>query len=227
MFKIILVILLFLFNCSCTKKNVLPDVSKTNQLILEGAKKEIINKTKYNTFLLKNYVKTNYKNGNKCQKSIYPNGDIDPKHGVCTDLVIRALRNADIDLQKDVYNDVKNNLKYFGIKKADWNIDHRRVWMLQKYFKREYINLSTKLTKDNSHWKPGDIIIWDIGSKEHLHIGIISDKRTKKNIPYAIHNMKDIPFIFPGKTVEQNVLSGPKFFGFSVWKWKIIGHYRV
>ena len=31
----------------------------------------------------------------------YPNGDVPPTIGVCTDVIIRALRKVDIDLQKD------------------------------------------------------------------------------------------------------------------------------
>ena len=38
------------------------------------------------------------------QRIPYPNGDIDPEKGVCTDLIIRTLRIAlQFDLQKEVY----------------------------------------------------------------------------------------------------------------------------
>ena len=39
----------------------------------------------------------------------YPMGDVDPKTGVCTDVIIRAYRNLGIDLQKEVHEDMKAN----------------------------------------------------------------------------------------------------------------------
>ena len=33
----------------------------------------------------------------------YPNGDVPPDRGVCTDVVIRAYRKVGIDLQKEVH----------------------------------------------------------------------------------------------------------------------------
>src|ERR1700722_1431414 len=36
----------------------------------------------------------------------YPNGDVPRKKGVCTDVVIRAYRNAGIDLQQLIHNDM-------------------------------------------------------------------------------------------------------------------------
>ena len=62
----------------------------------------------------------------------YPGGDVPRSSGVCTDVVIRALRDArKVDLQKLVHEDMKANFaKYpqlWGLKKPDANIDHRRV----------------------------------------------------------------------------------------------------
>src|ERR1700724_3149221 len=36
----------------------------------------------------------------------YPGGDVDSSRGACTDLVVRALRAAGIDLQRAVHDDV-------------------------------------------------------------------------------------------------------------------------
>ena len=61
----------------------------------------------------------------------YPNGDVPAKTGVCTDVVIRAYRKLGIDLQQEVHEDLKANfsqypnLKKWGLKKPDTNIDHR------------------------------------------------------------------------------------------------------
>src|SRR5687768_9589025 len=61
----------------------------------------------------------------------YPNGDLPPDQGVCTDVVVRALRTAGYDLQKLMHEDMKANFgkypKRYGLSKPDPNIDHRRV----------------------------------------------------------------------------------------------------
>ena len=68
----------------------------------------------------------------------YPGGDVPKEKGVCTDVVIRALREMDIDLQKLVHEDMKKNFskypKRWGLSRPDKNIDHRRVPNLQTFF---------------------------------------------------------------------------------------------
>ena len=70
----------------------------------------------------------------------YPGGDVPEERGVCTDVVIRALRLLDFDLQKEVHEDMKRTFaaypKNWGLKRPDKNIDHRRVPNLQTFFKR-------------------------------------------------------------------------------------------
>ena len=96
---------------------------------------------------------------------------------------------------------------------------------MKTFFKRNWKTLSVNL--DNpAHWQPGDIVIWDIGSKQHLHIGIIGNKNRNDGLPCVIHNMRYVPFVFAGKTIEQDVLEGPELLWISVGKWKIIGHFR-
>ena len=43
----------------------------------------------------------------------YPNGDVPPKTGVCTDVVIRAYRKVGVDLQKEVHEDLKSNFSKY------------------------------------------------------------------------------------------------------------------
>ena len=61
----------------------------------------------------------------------YPNGDVPSHKGVCTDVVIRAYRKLNIDLQKLVHEDMKAHFDLYphkwGLTKTDKNIDHRRV----------------------------------------------------------------------------------------------------
>ena len=133
--------------------------------ILQGAKIEAKNKPTY--------------------KSAYYAGGYPPDNeGVCTDVIWRALKNAGYTLKDMVDKDIKENTnKYLRVAgKPDPNIDFRRVPNLKVYFERNHIVLTTDLTKIEQ-WQPGDIVVF--GSK---HIGIISDKRNEKGIPYLIHN---------------------------------------
>jgi uncharacterized protein YijF (DUF1287 family) len=66
----------------------------------------------------------------------YPNGDVPIKEGVCTDVVIRALRTAlGIDLQRLVHEDMAAHFSSYPTiwqrKSPDSNIDHRRVQNLR------------------------------------------------------------------------------------------------
>lgn len=133
--------------------------------ILQGAKMEAKNKPKY--------------------KSAYYAGGYPPDNeGVCTDVIWRALKNAGYLLKEMVDEDIKNNVKEYPrvAGKPDTNIDFRRVPNLQVYFERNQLVLTTDLSKIQE-WQPGDIVVFGTS-----HIGIISDKRNKKGVPYLIHN---------------------------------------
>ncbi len=81
----------------------------------------------------------------------YPNGDVPSDKGVCTDVVIRAYRKLDIDLQKKVHEDMSAYFslypKIWGLSRTDKNIDHRRVPNLMTFFKRRggrYLSLKNQ-----------------------------------------------------------------------------------
>jgi uncharacterized protein YijF (DUF1287 family) len=141
----------------------------------------------------------------------YPNGDVPAGKGVCTDVVIRAYRNAfNIDLQKEVHEDMKPNFKLYpknwGRKTTDKNIDHRRVYNLMVFFKRK--GLVKPMTKNAVDYKPGDIICWNL-SGGISHIGLVVDKKSPDGKRYLIvHN------IGAGQVIED-----------VLFDWKIIGHY--
>lgn len=137
----------------------------------------------------------------------YPNGDVPAKTGVCTDVVIRTYRKLGIDLQKEVHEDIKAhfsvypNLKKWGLKKPDTNIDHRRVPNLEVFFTRK----GQKLTvSDNpKEYKTGEIVTWMINGKLP-HIGIITHlKSSDGKRPLIVHNigngqvMEDCLFDYP------------------------------
>jgi uncharacterized protein YijF (DUF1287 family) len=68
----------------------------------------------------------------------YPNGDMPPNKGVCTDVVIRAYRLLKIDLQQLVHKDMKANFKLYpkkwGLVQPDKNIDHSRILPYNDYW---------------------------------------------------------------------------------------------
>lgn len=148
----------------------------------------------------------------------FPMGDISPKIGVCTDVVIRSLRNAGIDLQAAIYEDIMlRPEKYPWIRKRDTNIDHRRTKNLNVWFENNSINLSTtKPYNGNKDWLPGDIVIMDTGVRNgtiYDHIGIVGRKR-KNGIPHVI-NLWTI-----GSVIEEMNLLGYSYP-------KVVGHYRI
>ena len=85
----------------------------------------------------------------------YPGGDVPIERGVCTDVVIRALRDAlKMDLQKLVHEDMSAAFskypKIWGLRKPDRNIDHRRVPNLMKYFERRGWSVGVTKNKADS-----------------------------------------------------------------------------
>ncbi len=118
-------------------------------------------------------------------KSAYYAGGYPPAtEGVCTDVIWRALRDAGYTLKDMIDEDISQNVKLYPRVngKPEPNIDFRRVPNLKVYFERNHITLTNDLTQIEE-WQPGDIVAF--GSS---HVGIISDKRNKKGIPYLIHN---------------------------------------
>jgi len=144
----------------------------------------------------------------------YPNGDVDPKRGVCTDVIIRAYRKIGIDLQKEVHEDMTAHFdqypKKWGLKAPNSNIDHRRVPNLMKFFSRHGTELV--ISKNPDDYKPGDIVCWDLGSGI-LHIGIVT-------------NVKQQGLYSSGAfMVLHNIGAGQRFED-CLFSWKIIGHYH-
>lgn len=135
----------------------------------------------------------------------FPGGDIARDRGVCTDVVIRALRDAwGIDLQLAVNRDMKASFgaypKLWGLTKTDRNIDHRRVPNLQTLFAR--IGAELPRSDGPTPYLPGDIVTWMLPGNLP-HIGIVSDRRTADGTPLILHNIgrgaqeEDILFAFP------------------------------
>lgn len=167
--------------------------------------KQAILQTEIKVTYVPEYVKINY-----------PNGDVPSNTGVCTDLVIRSYRGLNLDLQKEVHEDMvknfKNYPKLWKLKAPDANIDHRRVPNLMTFFKAK--NAELKVTKTEADYKPGDIVTWNLQNKNVVsgitHIGIVTNIKSDDGKRYKIaHN------IGAGNQLED-----------MLFDYTIIGHFR-
>jgi uncharacterized protein YijF (DUF1287 family) len=157
--------------------------------IVEGAKQQLQHPAVYNA----SYYSMSY-----------PGGDVPSDRGACTDVVVRALRQAGYDLQKLIRDDMKGHFSDYPRHgaKPDTNIDHRRVPNQRYFFSR--FGKSLGVDKD---WQPGDIVTWKLDSGLD-HTGVLTDSVNGRGLPLVIHNLS--------QTAEEDVLTA----------WKITGHYR-
>lgn len=136
----------------------------------------------------------------------YPMGDVPMEKGVCTDVVIRALREQNIDLQELVHQDMSRNFsvypKRWGLKQPDTNIDHRRVPNLMTYFMRQ------GWAVQDTNYQAGDIVTWELKGNRP-HIGIVSDRKIGDR-PLIIHNI--------GSGTRENDI---------LYRYTITGHFRL
>ena len=123
-------------------------------------------------------------------KISYPMGDVARDVGCCTDVVVRALRNAGIDLQVKMKKDIEARPKaYPHIKKANPNIDHRRVMNMFVYMKKHALAVDTDLESDICHWLPGDLVFFDtLPKKGPDHVGIVAWNLDEGGLPMVINN---------------------------------------
>ena len=131
----------------------------------------------------------------KYKSKYYETGYPDDEYGVCTDVVANGLKGAGYDLKELVNEDIINNKEKYNIEVIDKNIDFRRVRNLDIYLKNNSISLTKELSQIEE-WQGGDIIVF----KDH--IGIISDKRNKKGIPFLIHHANPIQVNYEEDVLE-------------------------
>jgi len=136
----------------------------------------------------------------------FPNGDVTPGTGVCTDLVVRAFRNAGIDLQAEISKDRVSRPsaypKLWDNHKPDRNIDHRRCPNLVVWLKKNAEQLTTNIDAENlkSEWHAGDVVFYVRDGATHpWHVGIVSNKLDKDGMPMIIDS-------FPPHTSESHRL---------------------
>ena len=146
------------------------------------------------------------------QRLDYPEGDIPRERGVCTDVIIRALRDSGWgDLQQKVHEDMRTHFSTYprnwGLSRPDRNIDHRRVPNLQTYLQRTQISLP--VTRNAADYLPGDLVS-SLLPGNLPHIMMVSDRHSIGGIPLVIHN------IGRGTREENALFTHP-----------LTGHYRL
>ncbi len=151
--------------------------------LLIGAKKTVANADAY-TPEAEDYISLGY-----------PMGDVPRTIGVCTDVIIRAVRNAGIDIQKELHEDIQRARAAYPMVKGsgDPSIDQRRVGTLLPYFKRRWEVHTARLDDPADPLRPGDVILMDtFPSRDGPdHIGILSDRVDARGLPLVINNWTD------------------------------------
>ncbi|MDD3853268.1 MAG: DUF1287 domain-containing protein [Syntrophomonadaceae bacterium] len=177
-------------------EKIAPEKRTIKDLILLGARQEVYNGTIYDA---------------SYEVIAYPQGDVSPERGACTDVIIRAYRNAGIDLQKLIHEDMGVNFNLYpdnwGLSAPDANIDHRRVPNQMTYMQRHALELTTEVVGKFDEWQWGDLVYWRFANGDQ-HCGIISDRTNWRGVPLVIHNA--------GQAREEDCLQ----------RWQIIGHFR-
>lgn len=199
LFLVIITLILYMFN-------VIPHRQFTNEDFGIETYKSLVDKDgdgidDQTDFLqsVRNYIATKPKYKSKYYRTGYP----DDGFGVCTDVIAFGLRGAGYDLMELVNADIKANKKIYQVDIVDKNIDFRRVNNLRIFFERNAKSLTTDLT-DIKEWQGGDIIVFK------THIGVVSDKRNWRGIPFIIHN--------GGFHFEEDILE---------YRTDIVGHFRM
>jgi uncharacterized protein YijF (DUF1287 family) len=145
--------------------------------VLIGAKKTVVNADAYT----EGYMTIKY-----------PMGDVPRDVGVCTDVIIRAVRNAGLDLQQALHEDIARAPAAYPMVKGRGNpvIDQRRVATLLPYFKRHWQKHTVALDDAADPLRPGDVIFMDTFPSRSGpdHIGIVSDAIGEHGLPLIINN---------------------------------------
>ncbi|HEX6741756.1 MAG TPA: DUF1287 domain-containing protein [Sphingomicrobium sp.] len=118
----------------------------------------------------------------------FPDGDVPRSRGACTDVLVRAYRDAfGVDLQALVNEDMRAAFaaypRIWGLSEPDPSIDHRRVPNLATWLARRHARLPVPASPDE--WRPGDIFT---SRPAGPHIGIVSDRAGRRS-PLIIHNI--------------------------------------
>lgn len=143
----------------------------------------------------------------------YPGGDVPRDRGVCTDVLIRALRDGlGVDLQQAVHQDMRAAFakypKRWGLKKTDRNIDHRRVPNLEVFLTRA--GAALPVSAEARDYVAGDIVT-ALFPDGQTHVMIVTNRASEDGLrPLIVHN------VGAGARVEDRL-----------FEWQITGHFRL
>ena len=124
----------------------------------------------------------------------YPDGDVPRDQGVCTDVVIRAARNAGLDLQVALARDIRRARRaYPMVRRPNPSIDHRRVKTLLPYFLRHWDRRAAALDDPDDPLRPGDILFLDTFPRRPgpEHLGVVSNQIGPSGHPLVINSWTD------------------------------------
>lgn len=124
----------------------------------------------------------------------YPNGDVPRDQGVCSDVIVRAVRNAGIDLQSALQREIRAAPRAFPmVKRPNAHIDHRRVKTLLPYFERRWDRRRAAVDDPADPLRPGDVVFLDTFPSRPGpdHVGIVSDRRGESGLPLVINSWTD------------------------------------
>jgi uncharacterized protein YijF (DUF1287 family) len=122
----------------------------------------------------------------------FPSGDLDPRQAVCADIVVRAARQAGLDLQALVHEDrlLRPDLYRAG-ERPSHQIDHRRVRNLERFLARHALRPTLAPARAAAHaFQPGDLVLFETGIANGTpfdHIGVVDEARDADGFPTVIN----------------------------------------
>jgi len=143
----------------------------------------------------------------------FPGGDIPADQAVCTDIVVRALRSAEIDLQAVVFEDKTLHPERYPNKREPPrpSIDHRRVANLVAFLRRQAVAGSVARSDGLA---PGDVVVFDTGIPNGTafdHIGIVDDRKDGDG------NLQAINIWTVGRRTSSMALIGQSYPTVAAW----------
>jgi uncharacterized protein YijF (DUF1287 family) len=124
------------------------------------------------------------------ERIAYPMGDVPRERGVCTDVVVRAYRDAlRLDLQELIHVDMKGHFSrypnHWGASGPDTNIDHRRVGNQRVFLNRRDALLPHA---DPASFAAGDLVTMLVGNGLP-HVAIVSSAGADLAGVRIVHNI--------------------------------------
>lgn len=119
----------------------------------------------------------------------YPGGDPPRDRGACVDVIVRAARNAGVDLQQAVIEDERRAGASYGVTRPDSNIDHRRVRNAIVFFQRHWDARSALLDDAADPLRPGDVVFLDTFPSRPGpdHVGVLAQETGESGRPLVIN----------------------------------------